>query len=199
MARYTGPKDKLSRREGFDIFGKGAKLTRLAVPPGQHGPKGARRPSEYGRQLREKQKAKRFYGVMERQFKRYVAQAGRTRVNRGEELLRLLEARLDNVVYRLGFAPTRPSARQLVNHGHIFVNQKRVTIPSFSVKVGDVISLSGHAQKHVPAVAKLLSQKPQIVEWLDRQGAVGKIVRFPNREDIPEAINEGTIVEFYSR
>jgi small subunit ribosomal protein S4 len=134
MARYTGPKDRLSRREGTDLFGKGIKLTRITVPPGQHGPKGLRRVSQYGRQLREKQKVKRFYGIFENQFRRYVNEALKSRGNTGEALLVNLEKRLDNVVYRLGFASSRPGARQLVSHKHVLVNGNRVNIPSYQVR-----------------------------------------------------------------
>ncbi len=130
MARYTGPKDRLSRREGFDLFGKGVKFTRLNVPPGMHGPKGTRMLSEYGRQLREKQKAKRLYGILERQFRNYVNEAMKIKGNTGEKLLSLLEKRLDNVVFRLGFAPTRSLARQIVYNRHVLVNGKKVNIPS---------------------------------------------------------------------
>src|SRR5258708_4866363 len=127
MARYTGPKDRLSRREGFDLFGAGVKLTRLNITPGMHGPKGQMRArSQYGRQLREKQKMKRMYGVMEKQFENYMNQAFKSKGNTGEALFWLLERRLDNVVYRLGFAKSRPQARQLVTHRHILVNGKRV-------------------------------------------------------------------------
>src|SRR3989337_3107828 len=147
MARYTGPKDKLSRREGFDLFGKGSRLTRLTVPPGMHGPRGVRKGSQYGRQLREKQKVKRLYGLMERQFKRYIDQALKKKGNTGEMLLSLLERRLDNAVYRLGFAPTRAAARQLVSHRHVFIDGKRVNIPSFEIKQGNTISLSSVALK----------------------------------------------------
>src|SRR3989344_4862054 len=137
MARYTGPKDRLSRREGFDLFGKGARLTRLTVPPGIHGPKGTRNFSQYGRQLREKQKVKRLYGLLEKQFRRYVEKALKAKGNTGEVLLSNLERRLDNVIYRLGFAPTRPSARQLVSHGHVLIDGKKVNIPSYQLKVGE--------------------------------------------------------------
>jgi len=136
MARYTGPKDRLSRREGFDLFGKGGKLTRLNVPPGVHGPKGSYSSSQYSKQLREKQKVKRLYGLLEKQFRRYVDEALKSRGNTGELLLSLIERRLDNVVYRLGFAPTRAAARQIVGHKHVEVDGKRVNIPSYQVKVG---------------------------------------------------------------
>src|SRR3972149_2260831 len=131
MARYTGPKDRLSRREGFDLYGAGAKLTRLTVPPGMHGPRGMGKTSRYGRQLREKQKVKRLYGVLEKQFRKYVDHALKSKGNTGEVLLSLLEKRLDNVVYRLGITPTRSAARQLVSHRHVFVNGKKVNIPSY--------------------------------------------------------------------
>ncbi|MCK4588446.1 30S ribosomal protein S4 [Candidatus Woesebacteria bacterium] len=200
MARYTGPKDRLSRREGFDLFGKGAKLTRLMVPPGVHGPKGARRRvSQYGRQLREKQKVKRLYGVLEKQFKRYVAEALKSKVNTADKLLSLFERRLDNVVFRLGFAPSRPAARQLVSHRHILINGKKVNIPSYQVKVGETIGLTSTAIE-IPAVKKLLEIKePKIPDWLQRKAAVGKIKRQPVTDDVPEPISTQDIVEFYSR
>jgi small subunit ribosomal protein S4 len=200
MARYTGPKDRLSRREGLDLFGKGAKLTRLSVPPGVHGPKGkTRQPSQYGRQLREKQKVRRIYGIMERQFRKYVNQASKSRGNTGEQLLTLLERRLDNVIYRLGFAPTRMMSRQLVSHRHVLVNGAKVNIPSYQVKKGDVIILSSKAQE-MPAVKKLLANKDlNVPKWLKRKGAAGKVSDNPKREDIIEPISEQDIVEFYSR
>jgi small subunit ribosomal protein S4 len=199
MARYRGPKDRLSRREGLDLFGKGAKLTRLTVPPGQHGPKGTRRPSQYGTQLREKQKVKRIYGILEKQFKKYIDQALKSKGNTGEALLSLLERRLDNVVYRLGFAPTRPAARQLVSHRHILVNGKKVNIPSYQVKAGETISLSAKAIA-TPVIKNLLEVKnPKVPGWLERKAAVGKVKREPKREDIVEPISEQDIVEFYSR
>lgn len=198
MARYTGPKDRLSRREEFDMFGKGARLTRLNVPPGQHGPKGTRRKSQYGRQLREKQKVKRMYGVLEKQFKRYIMKAARTRGNTGEKLLSLLERRLDNVVYRLGFAPTRSAARQLVSHKHVLVNGKKVNIPSYQVKKGDVVTLTKVATD-IPAVKKTLSDKEKLPEWLKRKAAAGSVKRDPVIDDVPEPISTQDIVEFYSR
>lgn len=199
MARYTGPKDRQARREGFDLFGKGAKLTRLNVPPGQHGPKGTRRQSQYGRQLREKQKVKRMYGLMEKQFRKYVEQALKSTGNTGEALLILLERRLDNVVYRLGFAPTRPSARQMVSHRHILVNGEKLNIPSYSVKEGDTITLTKKAME-TPVIQRLLEIKePKVADWLERKAAAGKVKRMPKREDIIEPISEQDIVEFYSR
>lgn len=199
MARYTGPKDRLSRREGFDLFGKGAKLTRLNVPPGVHGPRGTRRLTPYGRQLREKQKVKRLYGVLEKQFRRYVEQALKSKGNTGEALLSLLERRLDNVVFRLGFAPTRPAARQMVSHKHVLVNGKKVNIPSYQVKEGDTITLTATAME-IPVVKELLEVKdPQIPAWLQRKAAAGKIKRLPTIDDVPDPISTQDIVEFYSR
>lgn len=198
MARYRGPKDRLSRREGFDLFGAGVKLTRISVPPGMHGPKGARKLSDYGRQLREKQKVKRIYGVLEHQFKKYVIQASKSRGNSGEVLLASLERRLDNVVYRLGFASSRPFARQIVNHGHVFVNGKKVTIPSYQVKEGEVITLTPSIQKN-PDVHQLISEEKVLPGWLERKVGSGRVVKLPVREDIIEPIEESTIIEFYSR
>ena len=200
MAKYTGPKDRLSRREGFDIFSAGTKLTRLNVPPGVHGPKGSyRKSSQYGKQLREKQKVKRIYGVLEKQFRRYVGEALKSRGNTGEALLVSLEKRLDNIVYRLGFAPSRPSARQIVSHRHVLVDGKKVNIPSYSVKVGQTVSLDSKAVK-IPEVKKAIEQKDfKVPSWLERKAVVGKVKASPKREDIIEPISEQDIVEFYSR
>ena len=199
MARYTGPKDRLSRREGVDLFGKGARLTRLNVPPGIHGPRGSRRSSQYGRQLREKQKVKRMYGLLEKQFKNYVKKALGSTGNTGEVILALLERRLDNVVYRLGFAPTRSAARQLVSHKQISVNGVKVNIPSYQVRIGDTILLSSKAQK-IPYVKKLLENDDiKLPSWLKKKGAAGNVASQPAREDITEPISEQDIVEYYSR
>jgi small subunit ribosomal protein S4 len=199
MARYKGPKDRLSRREGFDLFGKGAKLTRLTVPPGVHGPRGVRRGSQYSKQLREKQKVKRLYGVLERQFKNYVKKATKFKGNPGTELLLLLERRLDNTIFRLGFANTRPFARQLISHKHVLINGKKVNIPSYQVAVGDTISLSGKAME-IPTVKRLLQEEDfSLPSWLKRKAAVGKVSAQPKRDDIPEPIAEHDIIEFYSR
>lgn len=199
MARYTGPKDRLSRREGVDLFGKGAKLTRLNVPPGMHGPRGTRKLSQFGKQLREKQKVKRMYGLLERQFKKYVESALKKRGNTGEMLLSLLERRLDNVVYRLGFAPTRANARQLVSHRHILVNGKKLNIPSYLTKIEDTVSITKIGLE-IPHIKKLIDQEnPKLPQWLQRKAAVGKVVRFPVKDDIIEPISEADIVEFYSR
>lgn len=197
--RYTGPKDRLSRREGFDLFNAGAKLTRLNTPPGVHGPKGTRGPSQYGKQLREKQKVKRMYGITEKQFRIYMEEAFKSRGNTGEALLVLLERRLDNVVYRLGLGASRPASRQLVSHRHVLVNGKKVNIPSYKVSIGEVISLDGKGME-IPEVKKLfLREDFTVASWLDKKAAAGKVSKMPVREDIVEAINEQDIVEFYSR
>lgn len=199
MARYTGPKDRLSRREGIDLFGKGAKLKRLNVHPGQHGPKGTRGTSQYGKQLREKQKVKRLYGVLESQFARYVEKAIKSKGNTGEALLVSLERRLDNVVYRLGFAPTRPMARQLVSHRHVLVDGKKVNIASFEVNVGMTISLSTKALG-MPVVKSMMAEADQqIPSWLEKKASVGRVSEMPTRSHITEAVTEQDIVEFYSR
>lgn len=207
MARYTGPKNRLSRKEGIDLGLKtvgshahASLLKRLKVPPGQHGPKGTRRKiSAFGTQLREKQKMRRMYGVLERQFRRYFATARKWKGNTGDMLVQYLERRLDNVVFRMGLAPTRMSARQFVSHGHIMVNGSRVTIPSYLVAVGDVVTLKEKATA-IPAIKKMLDEKTYVApQWMERQGPAGKIVRLPEREDVKEDINTQYIVEYYSR
>jgi small subunit ribosomal protein S4 len=200
MGRHTKAKDRLSRREGMDLFNKGAKLTRLTVTPGIHGPKGTRRAqSQYGRQLREKQKVKRFYGVRERQFKNYVNEAFRSRGNTGEKLFSLLERRLDNVIVRLGFANTRPQARQFVTHRHILVNGKKLNVPSYLVKKGDTIALDKKVTEIASVVSLLKNEDITIPSWLKRKAVVGNVVRLPMRDDVVEPFNEADIVEFYSR
>lgn len=198
MARHTGPKNKLSRREGVDLFGKGQKLRRLEIPPGQHGQKRRPRVTEYGQQLREKQKTKRIYGVLEKQFRRYVNEARKSRANTEEVLLSLLERRLDNVVYRLGFAKTRPAARQLVSHMHVFVNEKKVNIPSYQVSEGDVVRLGPKAIK-MPTVAALLKEGEKPPAWLERKVSVGKIKRLPAAQEVSESVSVSDIIGFYSR
>ena len=206
MGRYTGPKNKLARREGLDLGLKtaGSKahaslLKRLRIRPGQHGQKMKRKTSDYGRQLREKQKVKQMYGILENQFRKYYDQASVTEGITGEELLKHLERRLDNVVYRMGFAPTRTAARQLVAHGHVIVNDGTVNIPSYQVAISDIIRLRDKTIT-VPGVAKMLAETAkQIPEWLDVKGNAGKITTFPKRENIQEDIEEQLIVEFYSR
>ncbi len=199
MSNYTGPKNRLSRREGLDLFGKGRKLRRSTQPPGQHGAKGAPRLSEYGSQLREKQKTRRLYGIIEGQFRKYFEIARKVRGQTGEALLILLETRLDNVVYRLGLVPTRAMARQIVSHGHVLVNGHRVSLPSYQVKAGDVITLDSVAVNIPHVKSRLTDSEFRAPAWLERQSAAGKISRLPNRVDIDSPINEQLIVEFYSR
>jgi small subunit ribosomal protein S4 len=202
MARYTGPKHKLCRAEGMALCGspKCPVTRKNASPPGQHGQKGRRKLSEYGIQLREKQKVKRLYGVLERQFERYFTQASSKKASTGEALLQILESRIDNVIYRLNLARSRSQARQLVSHGHVHINSQKVTIPSYNVKIGDVITLS---QKTVNLgfIKKLAEETKDLKTpaWLAKKGAAGKVVSKPNREEIEEPINERLIVEFYSR
>lgn len=206
MARYTGPKNRLARREGIELGTKtvGSKShaslqRRLNVPPGQHGPKMRRKISGYGTQLREKQKVKRLYGVMERQFRRYFAMARKWRGNTGDMLVQFLERRLDNAIYRMGLVPTRTASRQIVSHGHVMVNGKKVNIPSYQVAVNDVIALSSKGAA-IPAVKKMLEDKSFATpEWVSRQGAAGKVVRLPAREDVTDDINTQLVIEYYSR
>jgi small subunit ribosomal protein S4 len=209
MGRYTGPVERLSRREGVELFlkgeralnGKSALERRGPVPPGQHGTRRGRRESIYGRQLREKQRAKRYYGVRERQFRRYVRAAARRREARmGEQLLAMLETRLDNVVYRLGFATTRAQARQFVAHGHVLVDGRRVTIPSYGLRPGQTVALSAGSPvaSLAAAATELTSAMPG---WLqvDFDKLEGKVVRAPERSEISAPVDEQLIVEFYSR
>lgn len=202
MARYKGPRNKQARRVGMDLGGKTNPKSlerRINTPPGQHGSKGKRKTSDYGIQLLEKQKAKYIYGVMERQFKQYYTVASRTPQATGAALLRLLECRLDNVIYRLGFAPTRRAARQLVSHGNVTINSKKLDVPSYQVKESDIVSISATAMA-IPYIKALLENKDfHAPKWLDRKGNAGKVVRMPSREDATENINEQLIVEYYSR
>ena len=201
MARYTGPKNKLARKFGEDLGLKTNALKlakRLNILPGQHGRKGRKKVSEYGKQLSEKQKVKMMYGLMEKQFHKIYEVATKTPSATGFALLRLLERRLDNVVYRLGFAPTRPAARQLVSHGNVTVNGKKVTIPSYRLQLNDIVALSDKATK-IPVVADLLKEKTNVPQWLEKKSAVGKVVRYPERDEIDAGVNEQLIVEFYSR
>lgn len=202
MARYTGPSNKLMRKVGTDLNLKSSPLKaarRLNVLPGFHGRRGRRKLSDYGVQLLEKQKVRIMYGVLEKQFHRYYVKATANPGATGIVMLVQLERRLDNVVYRLGLAPTRPAARQLVNHGNVQVNQQKLSIPSYQVRVGDVINLTTKATK-IPYIAELLNDKNvNIPAWLTRKQAVGRVTRLPEREDITEPINEQLIVEFYSK
>lgn len=202
MARHIGPKNKLARKIGEDLGLKTNALKvakRLAVRPGQHGAKGRRKLSDFGTQLKEKQKVKIIYGIMEKQLLRLYVEASKNPTATGAALLSLLERRLDNVVYRLGFAPTRAAARQLVTHGHVTINNKKMSIPSYQVLVNDVVTLKQDAT-NIPTVAALLKEEAtQLPAWLERKGPAGKVVRLPQREDIKETIQEQLIVEGYSR
>jgi len=208
MARYTGASCRLCRREGQKLFLKGERcysnkcaIARRGYAPGQHGAQ-RKKLSEYGIQLREKQKAKRFYGVLEKQFRRYFELASRRKGITGENLLQILESRLDNVVYRLGFATTRAEARQLVRHGHIEVNGKRVDIPSYIVKVNDVISVAEKSRKleRFKEILEVTGSKI-VPKWLeaDQENLTGKVVALPAREDIDLQVQEHLIVELYSK
>lgn len=202
MARYTGPKHRLARREAFNLLEKNSNslARRLNVIPGMHGVKS--RPgkiSDYGKQLREKQKAKRTYGLMEAQFRRYFDKAIKVKGKTGEALLQLLEMRLDNAVFRLGLCPSRTMARQLVSHGHVLVDGKKVTIPSYTLGINQVVSLNAKALK-MPAVVKLLeAAETKVPSYLERQAAAGRLLKIPTREEIPTGVNEQLIIEYYSR
>lgn len=206
MARYTGPKNRVSRREGMDLGMKtvgshahAALLRRLNIIPGQHGVRGKRKISGYGQQLREKQKAKRMYGMLEKQFRKLFERARKFRGNTGDQFISFCERRLDNAVYRGSLAPTRAAARQLVGHGHVKINEKKVNIPSYEVDKDDVITLSDKGME-IPSVKKMIDEKnPQIPGWLERKGPVLKIARVPERADVTEDIVEQYIIEYYSR
>ena len=201
MARYTGPKSKIARKFGEAIYGPDKVLSKKNYPPGQHGVNKRRKTSEYGIQLREKQKAKYTYGVLEKQFRNLFEKASRKKGITGEVLLQLLEARLDNVVFRLGIAPTRAAARQLVLHRHIVVNGKVVNIASYSVKPGEVIGVR-EKSKSLEVIADSLAgfnhSKYPWIEW-DEASKSGKLLHLPERADIPETIKEQAIVELYSK
>jgi small subunit ribosomal protein S4 len=201
MARYIGPKSRIARRFGEAIFGPDKVLDRRNYAPGQHGVNRRKKNSEYGTQLAEKQKAKYTYGVLERQFRLLYAQAQRTKGITGEILLQLLESRLDNVVYRLGIAPTRAAARQMVSHKHITVNGKVVNIPSFQVKQGMVVAVREKAKSLEVIAASLEGFNHAMYPWLEWNEAekAGKFLNVPAREEIPENINEQLIVELYSK
>ncbi len=205
MARYIGPKCKLSRREGTDLFLKSARNSFEAkckheTAPGQHGAKRGRL-SDYGAQLREKQKIRRIYGVLERQFRRYFAEAERRKGSTGELLLQLLESRLDNVVYRMGFGSTRAEARQLVSHRGILVNGEVVNIPSYSVKPGDVVSVREKCRKQTRIIEALSLAKDRFPSWVEVDAAKfrGVFKSAPDRQDFAHDINEQLVVEFYSK
>jgi small subunit ribosomal protein S4 len=203
MARYTGPKTRISRRFGVALFGPSKALERKNYGPGMHGPKGSRRKqSDYAIALAEKQKLRYQYGVLERQFRRYFTIASTRRGVTGEILLQLLETRLDNVIYRLGFANSRSAARQMVSHGHVQVNGRKVDVSSFNVKPGDNITVKDKPQSRRLAAKNLeLTQITPVPDWLavDKDQFSGKVARIPSREEIAPIVNEQLIVELYSR
>lgn len=209
MARYVGPKCKICRREGEKLFLRGSRcytdkcaFTRRGYPPGTHGRVGRRKLTSYATQLREKQKVKAIYGILEQQFRKTFAMATRMSGNTGENLLVLLERRLDSVIYQLGMASSRTQARQLVRHGHVLVNGKKVNIPSYLVKIGQEIKLI-EKQKKNPAVLRALEERDleRITGWLklNRESISGSVLRYPKRDDITMPIQESLIVEFYSK
>jgi small subunit ribosomal protein S4 len=201
MARYTGPRTKIARKFKDPIYGPDKYFEKKNYAPGMHGnSKRRKKLSEYGTQLQEKQKAKYTYGILEKQFKNTFHKASRKKGITGELLLQLIESRLDNIVYRLGIAPSRSAARQLVTHRHIVVNGSVVNIPSYEVKIGDVIGVREKA-KSLEVIQNSVSSKRNSYPWLEWDGAqmVGKLISIPSREDIPENIKEQLIVELYSK
>jgi small subunit ribosomal protein S4 len=202
MARYTGPKTRIARKFGEAIYGADKNLERKNFPPGQHGMnKKRKKTSEYGVQLKEKQKAKYTYGILERQFRNTFEKASRSKGVTGSVLLQLLESRLDNVVYRLGVAPTRAAARQLVSHRHLTVNGKVVNVPSYQLKPGDIIGVREKSKSLEAIVDSLTTRKYSKLTWLewDETQMAGKFMSVPDRADIPENIKEQLIVELYSK
>lgn len=203
MARYTGPKTKISRRYGVLLGGSPRAFENKQYPPGMHGPKGARRKiSEYATALAEKQKLRFQYGVLERQFRRYFEMASRRRGVTGLILLQLLETRLDNIIYRMGFSKTRPGARQLVSHGHVQVNGRKTNISSAILKIGDTVTIK--SKENSQRLVQRGLDQTQIVEpptWLavDKEAMTGKVVSIPTREEINPLVNEQLVVELYSR
>lgn len=205
MARYTGPRDKISRRFGVPLFGPSKALERRSYPPGMHGGvRGGRRSkkSDYALALAEKQKLRFQYGVLEKQFRRYFAEAQRLPGVTGTQLIQLLEMRLDNIVYRFGLANSRAGARQFVNHGHVLVNGRRVDIPSYNVKPGDQVSVRDNPRSKQLALRGLdLTQATAACDWLvlDRDNLSGTVSRIPEREEVDPMVNEQLVVELYSR
>jgi len=201
MARYTGPKTKISRMFGEPILGNGKWLNKNSNPPGQHGAQRKRKTlGEYALQLREKQKAKYTYGVLERQFRKTFEEASRRKGITGENLIKLLEARLDNTVYRMGIAPSRPAARQLVSHKHVTVNGDVVNTPSFQLKPGDVIGLKEKTQGLTGITSMVKGKNPKFswIDWNETE-MTGTFIGYPERESVPENIKEQLIVELYSK
>lgn len=200
MSRYTGPKRRLSRREGVALFTKDIKAIERkgAIPPGVRGTKVRPRISEYSTQLRAKQRAKRLYGLSERQFRNLFIEASKSKGATGLTLLELLETRLDNVIYRLGLAKSRPGARQMVSHGHVTVDGKKVDIPSFRAKINSVVAISPKFVDNTE-VKKNLEESTDLPGWLQRKATVGKILRLPTRDEMEKILDEQLIVEYYSR
>jgi len=201
MARYNGPKTKISRIFGEPILGNGKWLGKNSNPPGQHGAQRKRKTlGEYALQLREKQKAKYTYGVLEKQFRKTFEEAARRKGVTGENLIKLLEARLDNTVFRMGVAPSRPAARQLVSHKHIMVNGEVVNVPSFQLKPGDVVALKDKAKDNTSVTSQIRGRNPKFT-WVDYNEAEmqGTFITYPERESVPENIKEQLIVELYSK
>ena len=202
MARYTGPRVRISRKFGLPIFGPTKYLERRNYGPGVHGPKRRPKITEYAMGLLEKQKFRYFYGLQERQFRGVYQRALRRRGVTGEQMLQILETRLDNVVYHLGLASTRAAARQMVNHGHIKVNGRKVTIPSFALKVGDVIEVrDANISRQLASKSLEMSTNRVVPDWmsLNKDGLRGTIMRVPTRDEIAPIANEQAVVEFYSR
>lgn len=200
MARYTGPTWKLSRRLGISLSGTGKELAKRPYAPGQHGPTQRKKLSEYGMQLQEKQKLRLMYGVNEKQFRNLFKRAGKMKGVHGENFMKLLESRLDNLVYRLGLARTRAQARQLVVHRHILVNGQKVDRPSYEVKPGDVIGVR-EKSRNLQIIKEALEERQYLPEYLtfDENKMEGTFTRLPERSELPSEINETMIVEFYSR
>lgn len=200
MARYTGPTWKISRRLGISLSGTGKELAKRPYAPGQHGPTQRKKLSEYGIQLQEKQKLRHMYGINERQFRRIFGDAGKMGGVTGENFMILLESRLDNLVYRLGLGRTRRAARQLVNHGHITVNGKKVDIASYRCKVGDVIGVR-EKSRNLDVVKEALGNRNYLPDYVtfDENSLEGTFTRLPERSELPAEISEQLIVEFYSR
>ncbi|MEK7060963.1 MAG: 30S ribosomal protein S4 [Patescibacteria group bacterium] len=200
MARYTGPKHRQARKVGVNILDKTSNslARRLSIPPGIHGKKRKRRLSEYGQQMQEKQKAKMTYGLLEKQFKNLVQKVQKRKGDTQEFIISLLETRLDNLVYRLGFAKSRNMARQLVSHGHIKVNGRRVNIPSYSVAEGDIISLSKKTEVN-PKILEIIKEEKEFLPYVKREGLSGKLLRLPKLEDLQVPFNLRLIIEYYSR
>lgn len=201
MARYIGPKQRLQRQIGEDLGLKTNALKtarRLASRPGQHGAKGRRKISNYGEQLKEKQKLKYIYGILEKQLRAIYVKASKNPAATGTAMLSFLERRIDNVVYRLGWAPTRAAARQLVNHDHFTVNGKKMNIPSYQLKVGDILAMKNKTAK-IPVVAEAIKQEVRLPAWLEAKNGVAHVSKLPVREDITEKVEEQLIVEYYNR